>query len=194
MSRYLSLIYYIMCMLVRLCESPRQDVKPLASQEGFRIYHRGYILYVQQWKTILSSPAGARVGVRKARAVPPLCITIVQDYRCPFSTAFRLPDRLTWYGSTHQIPCTSYICTSRAMIVPTPITTLYSDACNCCCCCMGAYRHDVEEWRVWDLNTWNFDKVKKNLWCSVFCITQDMYNRMYYFINKISCARASTQQ
>jgi hypothetical protein len=89
-----------------------------------RTYHRGYILYVQQWKTILSSPTGVRVGVRKARAVPPLCNHCTG---LPLSVFHHVSS--AWPLDMIRINPSNpmYVYTSRAMIVR---YCYYSDACS----------------------------------------------------------------
>lgn len=116
-------LIYIMCMIVRFCESPWQDVKPLARVRKDSNVPPWVHPVRSTMKNHFIEPSGcAGRGRKSARH----SVTIAQDYRCPFSTAFRLPDRLTWYGSTHQIPCIRRICTSRAMIVPIHLLQPYT--------------------------------------------------------------------
>jgi len=90
-----------------------------------RTHHRGYILYAQQWKTILSSTTGAGVGVRKARAVPPLCNHCTGLPLSVFHhVSFAWPLDMIRINPSNPM----YVYTSRAMIVRIAITLTHAVA------------------------------------------------------------------
>lgn len=116
------------CLYLCVCKryknnSGRESLysKMLNRPGRIRTYHRGYILYAQQWKTILSSTTGARVGVRKARAVPPLCNHCTG---LPLSVFHHVS--FAWPLDMIRINPSNPMYTSRAMIVRIAITLTHA--------------------------------------------------------------------